>query len=136
MKKLPVLFLITIVFLGACKLNPDEKFNGICPAVFKSITLATQNSSGKPIAVLNMEAKNTRTGKIYANIKQETLSFNGEIRYTVASDNNKNDFTAQGDMVLVTATTSTGNTITCELKIANGGCNITKLTGPDVLTVE
>ncbi|MFC0517008.1 hypothetical protein ACFFGT_22555 [Mucilaginibacter angelicae] len=58
--------------------------------------------------------------------------------YTIATDNNKSEFSTEGDDVELTATNAkTGVTKTTLLKISGGcNCHIAKVSGPDKIVLE
>lgn len=137
MKKLIYLFFIVLVFQGGCKEKEVDCGPFNCLTIFTKIIIFPQNNIGKSVPVINIDAKNIRTGKVYLNLKMENIPNQEPVGYIVATDAEKRDFSEGGDKVEVTATTTTG-TFKTELTISGGNCacGITKVSGSNILIIK
>ncbi|WP_162996543.1 hypothetical protein [Mucilaginibacter celer] len=132
--------LLLIALMPACKKHNQ---NG-CPAkactyVFASISVNFVDKDGKPVPAKDVKAINKRTGKqIIASSNGPAVPGVGPNIFTIATDNNKNEFSADGDDVELTATNATTNQTKITLFKISGGCNchIDKVSGPEKIVLE
>lgn len=90
---------------------------------------------GKDIKVVNLRTKQTIIAKGNPGPPSTTV---GPHVYTITTDNNKNEFSTEGDDVELTVTNiQTGVTQTALFKISGGcNCHIAKVSGPDKIVLN
>jgi hypothetical protein len=136
-----LLFLLLIAIIAACKKHRQE--NGCptkaCTYEFVSISVNFVDNDGKAVLAKDVKAVNKRTGKqVIATNNGPAVPGLGPNFFTIATDNNKSEFSTDGDDVEVTATNvTTNNTKTTLFKISGGcNCHIAKISGPDKIVLE
>ncbi len=131
--------LIIAVFFSACigqkEVNCD---NLICTQEFRTITVKFVDADGNPVEVNNFTAINARTKK-----KVNDGNQGGDVAtkgvYVITSDASLNEFTTNGDIVMVSAKHATsGQEKTAEYKITGGrcSCHVAKISGADEIVFD
>lgn len=138
-KKL-ILILIMAVGLSACKKNKNDTACGTqtCTESFSVIMLSFTNANGEPTPIENVSVTNLRTNKPVPSTSYGiTMNFVAGVRI-IATDETKSAFSAQGDDIRVTATsTATGKTKSVTLKVSGGcNCHVEKLSGPETVKFD
>ena len=127
------IFLVVAVLLSSCSKTQQNSACGtqVCTKEFAAITVHFIDKAGNSAAVSNFTVFNLRSNKqLYTGLPNFDLLAG---YYVVASDSNIKDYSAEGDMIRVSA----GNPATNETKTVNfkisGGCNchVAKISGPD-----
>ncbi|MBV8388814.1 MAG: hypothetical protein JO080_03345 [Mucilaginibacter sp.] len=135
MYKNPILLLIATVSLASCKKNQQKTPCGTqaCTDNFASVGILCTDNTGKPIAVSNFTVYNVTSNKLLHPGYNVGLLVYGY--YIVATDNNKMDYSTDGDVIRVSATDpATNQTKTANLKISGGcNCHVAQISGPDTL---
>jgi hypothetical protein len=136
-KRLAVLILIASFF--SCHKAQEQAGCGTqtCTMVFAKIGVHFADFNGSPTSVLNFSAINQRT-------KQSTVPASptgGPAEpgfYIVADDNGKNNFSTEGDDVVISGTSPTTNaTKTVTFKISGGcNCHVEKVTGESTVVFD
>jgi hypothetical protein len=125
--------LLILTGLSSCDdkdILPEKQV--VCTEEFRTVAVRFKNAAGNYMAVSNFKAVVERTG-----VTLDTNNELGSFYYTVASDLDKKKLLVAGENVNVTATNpSNGNVITAKFKIAGDACHITKISGPDEITVN
>jgi hypothetical protein len=134
---------ISLVLLMACGFGCHKNQQSacgtgqVCTAIYASIIMVFKDKDGKLISVENFSAINQRT--------HLALDFKGSPPPTgiygshgVATDDMRDQFSTEGDDVLITATyPTTKQTKSIVFKISGGcNCHIAKLSGPDYFTFD
>lgn len=136
MRKYFVFFLIASVLLG-CKKHNQQKGCAVqaCTLEFASITVHFVTGDGLPTPGKNVTVINLRTHEaiIAKGNGGAVVPSIGPNLFTLATDNNKSEFSTEGDDVELTATDVVTNiTKTVTFKISGGcNCHISKVSGPD-----
>ncbi|WDZ99597.1 hypothetical protein [Mucilaginibacter sp. SJ] len=138
MRKCVFLFLLAVTFLG-CKKHNQQKgcLAQACTLEFASITVRFVTTEGLPTPGKNVTVINLRTHQaIIAKGNGAVVPSAGPNLFTIATDNNKSEFSTEGDDVELTATDVITNiTKTTTFKISGGcNCHIAKISGPDKIT--
>lgn len=131
MKLRVLLFLMVVAGVSCSEKIKQECPQLICTQQFVSINVQFKDVAGKAVAVTDFKAVNKRSGKPVNSGGQATAD---SLYYTIASDALKNDFSAKGDQVVVTAThPQTKKTAETGFVISGGkcSCHVTKLSGPE-----
>lgn len=135
-------FLILIAVLADCKKHNQQTG---CPSQACTLNFASlyvnfvdkdgQMAFGKDIKVVNLRTKQTIIAKGNPGPPSTTV---GPHVYTITTDNNKNEFSTEGDDVELTVTNiQTGVTQTALFKISGGcNCHIAKVSGPDKIVLN
>jgi len=138
-KKLFILLFIIICY-GCSKKQQDQTKCGpkICTAVFASVGVQFVDKNDNSLNVKNFQALNLRTGLF---IKAQGVINPGFLPgyYTIASDGNIKELSAEGDSIRVSGTDSlTAQTKTTIFKIAGGecACYISKISGPEKIAFD
>ncbi len=125
MRRLFFLSLITVVIAG-CGKGGQPKAGceaKMCTMEFVSIPINFSSYSYSLFTVKDVSATNLRTGVKLAIITPPAGPNVPANSYIIAHDNMRDQFSDEGDMVLISGTHSaTNQTKTAEMKIA-GGCN-------------
>ncbi|WP_426584585.1 hypothetical protein [Mucilaginibacter sp. R-33] len=141
MYKYIILFMIASVLLG-CKKHDQQTG---CPSQACTLSFASlivnfvdkdgQIAFGKDVKVVNLRTKQTIVAKGNPGPPSTTV---GPHLYTIATDNNKNEFSTEGDDVELTVTNiQTGATQTALFKISGGcNCHIAKVLGPNQIMLN
>ncbi|GGB25523.1 MULTISPECIES: hypothetical protein [Mucilaginibacter] len=141
MYKYIILFMIASVLLGCKKHNQQTG----CPSQACTLNFASlyvnfvdkdgQMAFGKDVKVVNLRTKQTVIAKGNPGPPSTTV---GPHLYTIATDNNKNEFSTEGDDVELTVTNiQTGATQTALFKISGGcNCHIAKVSGPATIVLN
>ncbi|RRN78190.1 hypothetical protein EIM50_15745 [Pseudoxanthomonas sp. SGD-10] len=132
-------YLIFALFLSACigqkEINCDDL---ICTQEFRSITVKFVDAEGTPIEVEDFKAINARTKKQVNDGNQGgSLPMKGV--YVITSDASLNEFTTNGDIVVVSAKHAMSGVMkTAEYKITGGrcSCHVSKVSGPDEIVFD
>ncbi|UOE48285.1 hypothetical protein MTO98_28145 [Mucilaginibacter sp. SMC90] len=140
MLKYFIICLLAITFLGCKKHNQQTGCpSKACTADFASLTVNFVNKDGFPtpgknITVINLRTHETIIAKGNGGLIVPSI---GPGLYVIATDNNKSEFSTEGDDVELTATDATTNiTKTASFKISGGcNCHIAKLSGPDKIAL-
>ena len=135
MRKYFVFFLIASALLS-CKKHDQQKgcLARACTLEFASITVRFVTKDGLPTPGKNVTVINLRThDAIIAKGSGIIVPSIGPNLFTLATDNNKSEFSTEGDDVELTATDVVTNiTKTARFKISGGcNCHISKISGPD-----
>ena len=126
--------------ISACKKNNNKPACELqaCTAMFAYLGIVYNNHNGDAAQVKDVTIVNLRTGKTiippsYPPAADFVAGF-----VLIASDGTKDEFSAEGDDVRITATSvTTGQVITTNLKISNGcNCHVTKVSGPETVTFD
>ncbi|WP_454801048.1 hypothetical protein [Mucilaginibacter phyllosphaerae] len=136
------LFLVLMLAIGlsACKKNKNNIACGTqtCTESFSVITFAFTDADGKPTVIKDVTLINQRTGMaVPATSYAATMDLvPGAI--IIATDETKSAFSAQGDDIRVTATsTATGKTKSVTLKVSGGcNCHVERLSGPETVKFD
>ena len=133
-KKLIILF-AAAVSLASCNKTKQKTPCGaqVCTDLFASVGVHYADNTGNPIAVTNFTVFNVSSNKKLNpgyNVGLLVLGY-----YIVATDNNKMDYSTEGDIIKVSATDpSTNQTKDVNLKISGGcNCHVARLSGPDTV---
>lgn len=108
-----------------------------CTLEFASITVRFVTREGLPTPGKNVTVINLRTHQaIIAKGNGAVVPSAGPNLFTIATDNNKSEFSTEGDDIELTATDVITNiTKTTTFKISGGcNCHIAKISGPDKIT--
>jgi hypothetical protein len=128
MKKI-ILFALVVALGISCKKRQE---GGECSYNFVSITFLVKTTSGIDVPLLNITAKNQRTGR---EIELESNTFNGKTTYLLANDNDDAFYSKNGDKVTVSFTHN-DKLYTFEYVVAFDGCHVLKRSGPDEIKVD
>lgn len=136
-KSLIILFAIAAT-LASCKKNTAKTPCGpqVCTDLFATVGIHYADNTGKPIAVDNFKVFNVTSNK---QLSPGVPNWNLVLGYYVtASDNNKMDYSTDGDIIRASATDpATNQTKTVNLKISGGcNCHVAKLSGPDTVKFD
>ncbi|SEO24458.1 hypothetical protein SAMN05192574_106240 [Mucilaginibacter gossypiicola] len=141
MRKYFIFFLIASVLLGCKKHNQQTG----CPSQACTTDFAVlfvnfvdkdgHMAFGKDVKAVNLRTKQAIIAKGNGGPPSTTV---GPHLYTIATDNNKNEFSTEGDDVELTVTNiQTGVTQTVLLKISGGcNCHIAKVSGPATVVLN
>ncbi|MCQ6960873.1 hypothetical protein [Mucilaginibacter aquariorum] len=126
--------------ISACKKNNNKPACELqaCTAMFAYLGIVYNNHNGDAAQVKDVTIVNLRTGKtIIPPSYPPAASFVAGF-VLIASDGTKDEFSAEGDDVRITATSvTTGQVNTTILKISNGcNCHVTKVSGPETVTFD
>ncbi|HEX8019929.1 hypothetical protein [Mucilaginibacter sp.] len=141
MYKCIFLFLLAAIF-GGCKKHNQQTGcpSQTCTAEFVSLNVNFVNKDGliafgKNVTVINLRTHETIIAKGNGSPVVPTI---GPNLYTIATDNNKNEFSAEGDDVELRATDAVTNITKTTLFKISGGCNchIAKISGPDKMVLN
>lgn len=138
MKKKLTIVVVLLILFSACRKNTQTACGTqVCTDLFASVTVIYKDSNNNTVPVTNFKVVNLRTGKTLTNILSASADLvpGGQI---IVDDSDLKDLSTDGDNVQVTATVrSSGKMQTTLFKIAGGcNCHVTKLSGPDVITVN
>jgi len=133
-----IVLLVAAVLLASCDKTKQKTPCGpqVCTDLFATVGINYADNTGKPIAVTNFTVFNVSSNK------QLTPGYNVGLlvygHYIVATDNNKMDYSTDGDIIKVSATDpSTNQTKDVNLKISGGcNCHVAKLSGPDTVKFD
>jgi hypothetical protein len=136
-KKLIILF-VAAASLASCNKTKQKTPCGtqICTDLFATVGINYADNAGKPIAVTNFTVFNVSSNK------QLTPGYNVGLlvygHYIVATDNNKMDYSTDGDIIKVSATDPvTNQTKAVNMKISGGcNCHVAKISGPDTVKFD
>lgn len=133
--------LLLIAVASACKKHNQE--NGCaakaCTYEFVSISVNFVDKDGKLVPAKDVRVINKRTGRqIIATSNGPAVPGLGPNFFTIATDNNKNEFATDGDDVELTATNAiTNRTQTTFFKISGGcNCHVAKISGPEKIVLQ
>jgi len=139
MKKHSFLLLLLSIFLTSCLGQKEVTCeNLMCTQEFRSIPVKFVDTEGKPVAVTEFKAINTRTKKMLSEGRDQNFPTTEGV-YTVASDANLKDLSAEGDIVIVSAKGAlTQAKKEAEFKIVGGvcSCHVHKVSGPDEIVFD
>jgi hypothetical protein len=134
MRKATLFILLAAIGLSACKKNNNHTACGTqtCTASFVYIGVAFNNSNGEATSVKDVTVVNMRTGKP---LKLPPYPPAVDFMYgsiLIASDENKDQFSTQGDDIKITATSATTGQVKIAVIKISGGCNchVEKISGP------
>ena len=135
--KLIILFIVA-VSLASCKKTQKKTPCGpqICTDLFASVGIHYTDNSGKPIAVNNFSVFDVTSNKqLHPGVPNWDLVMG---YYIVASDNNKMDYSTEGDNIKVSATDpATNQAKIINLKISGGcNCHVARISGPDTVKFD
>lgn len=135
-----LIVLVMATSLSACKKNGNKQACGtqMCDASFAYLGVIFNNNKGEAAGVKNLTVINLRTGKA---VKMPTYPPNVDFiagSFLIASDENKGEFSTQGDDIKITATSAlTGQIKTTTLKISGGcNCHVQKISGSEKVTFD
>ena len=136
-KNLIILF-VAAASLASCNKTKQKTPCGtqICTDLFATVGINYADNAGKPIAVTNFTVFNVSSNK------QLTPGYNVGLlvygHYIVATDNNKMDYSTDGDIIKVSATDPvTNQTKAVNMKISGGcNCHVAKISGPDTVKFD
>jgi len=136
-KKLIILF-VAAVSLGSCHKTQKKTPCGprVCTDLFASVGIHYADNAGKPIAVTNFTVFDVTSNKELHPGYVGGLLVLGY--YIVATDNNKMDYSTDGDIIKASAIDpATNQTKTVNLKISGGcNCHVAKISGPDTVKFD
>ena len=139
MKRQYFLLLLAGLLLTSCLGQKEVSCeNLICTQEFRSIPVKFVDTEGKPVAITNFKAINTRTKKILSQNRDQNFPTTEGV-YTVASDANLKDLSVEGDIIMVSATNSISKAKKeAEFKIIGGvcSCHVHKVSGPDEIVFD
>jgi hypothetical protein len=141
MYKYIFLFLMAAAFSGCKKHNQQTGCpSQACTADFASLTVNFVDKDGVPVPGKNVTVINLRTHETIIAIGNggPVVPTIGPFLYTIATDNNKSEFSTEGDDIELTATDAITNiTKTTTFKISGGcNCHIAKVSGPDKIVFD
>ncbi|WP_121812692.1 hypothetical protein [Mucilaginibacter kameinonensis] len=141
MRKYFVFFLIASALLSCKKHNQQAGCpSQACTQEFASITVHFVTKDGLPTPGKNVTVINLRTHEaiIAKGNGGAVIPSIGPNLFTIATDNNKSEFSTEGDDVELTATDVVTNiTKTATFKISGGcNCHISKISGPDKIVFD
>ena len=136
-KDLIILFIVA-VSLTSCKKTQQKSACGIqaCTDLFAIIGVHYVDHTGKAVSVGSFSVFNVTSNKeLYPGIAYADFV---QGYYVMASDQNKMDYSTDGDIIKVTATdTTTHQTKTVNYKISGGcNCHVAKISGPDTIKFD
>jgi hypothetical protein len=138
-KKLLLLLVLAISF-SACKKNNNNNACGIqtCTASFAIINFAFTDANGEPTTIKDVSLINVRTGKAVPPTSYAGTADLVPGAIIVATDETKNSFSAEGDDVRITATsTATSQTKQVVVKVSGGcKCHVEKISGPETVKFD
>jgi hypothetical protein len=127
--------------ISACKKNNNKPACEIqaCTAMFAYLGIVYNNNNGDAAQVKDVTMINLRTGKtitppLYPPAANFVAGF-----VLVASDGTKDEYSAEGDDVSITATSvTTGQVKKAIVKVSGGGCNchVNKISGPETVKFD
>lgn len=139
MKKQFFLLLLISIFLTSCLGQKEVTCeNLICTQEFRSIPVKFVDADGKPVAVKEFKAVNTRTKKVMSEGRDQNFPTTEGV-YTIASDANLKDLSENGDIILVSAkNAATQVKKEAEFKVVGGvcSCHVHKISGPDEIVFD
>lgn len=141
MRKYFILFLLATTLFGCKKHNQQTGCSSRpCTANFVVLFVSFVNKDGefafgKDVKAINLRTHEAIIAKGNGGPSSPTA---GPHLYTIATDNNKSEFSTEGDDVELTATNVvTGITTTALLKISGGcNCHVAKVSGPDTIVLN
>jgi len=136
-KKLIILFVAALSLASCDKVKPKTPCGPqVCTDLFATVGINYADNTGKPIAVSNFTVFNVTSNKQLQPGYNVGLLVYGH--YIVATDNNKMDYSTDGDVIKVSATDpATNQTKSVNLKISGGcNCHVTKISGPDTVKFD
>lgn len=133
-----IILCVTAVSLASCHKTQRKTPCGpqVCTDLFASVGVHYVDNTRKPIAVNNFTVFDVTSNK------QLHPGYVGGLLvlgyYIIATDNNKMDYSTDGDVIKVTATdTATRQTKAVNLKISGGwNCHVAKISGPDTIKFD
>jgi len=137
-----VFLLLLVAAFSGCKKHNQQKGcpSQACTLDFASLTVSFVNKDGQPtpgknVTVINLRTHETIIAKGSGGPAVPTV---GPNLYTIATDNNKSEFSTEGDEVELTATDGITNiTKTTTFKISGGcNCHIAKISGPNQIILN
>ena len=139
LKKLLVVLLMACSF--GCHKNQQQSACGtgqVCTTIYTSINMIFKDKDGNLISIENFSAINQRT-HLALNIKGSSPYATGVFGARgVATDDMRDQFSTEGDDILITATNpATKQTKSIVLKISGGcNCHVENLSGVYTLTFD
>jgi hypothetical protein len=140
MRKTILLILLAAISLSACKKNNNHTACGTqaCTATYAYLGIIFNDSNGGVANVKDVAVINMRTGKpLKLPPYPPAVDFiYGSI--LIASDENKDQFSTNGDDIKITATSATtGQVKTAVIKISGGcNCHVEKISGPNKMVFD
>ena len=133
-KNLIVLFLAAVSF-SSCHKTQQKTPCGTQPCTYNFATVGViyTDNTGKRISVGSLTVFNVTSNKeLYPGLANANTI---QGYYIIASDQNKMDYSTDGDIIKVTATdTATHQTKAVNFKISGGcNCHVAKISGPDTI---
>ena len=126
--------------ISACKKNNNKPACELqaCTAMFAYLGIVYNNHNGDAAQVKDVTIVNLRTGKTITPPSYPPAASFVAGFVLIASDGTRDEYSAEGDDVRITATSvTTGQVITTILKISNGcNCHVTKVSGPETVTFD
>ena len=126
--------------ISACKKNNNKPACELqaCTAMFAYLGIVYNNHNGDAAQVKDVTIVNLRTGKTITPPSYPPAADFVAGFVLIASDGTKDEFSAEGDDVRITATSvTTGQVNTTVLKISSGcNCHVTKVSGPETVTFD
>ncbi|HTK20266.1 MAG TPA: hypothetical protein VL442_12150 [Mucilaginibacter sp.] len=136
-KNLIVLFAAAVSLASCDKVKPKTPCGPqVCTDLFASVGIHYIDNTGKPIAVNNFTVFNVTSNKpLHPGYISDLLVLG---YYIVATDNNKMDYSTDGDDIKVSATDPvTNQTKIVDLKISGScNCHVAKISGPDTVKFD
>ncbi|MES2427655.1 MAG: hypothetical protein V4560_11820 [Bacteroidota bacterium] len=139
LKKLLVVLLVACSF--GCHKNQQQSACGtgqVCTTIYASVIIIFHDKDGQLLSVNDFSAINQRT-HLALDIKSNSPYATGIYgSRTVASDDMRDQFSTEGDDILITATNpATKQTKSIVLKISGGcNCHVENLSGVYTLTFD
>ena len=137
-----IILLLLVTVLSGCKKHNQQTGcpSQACTANFAVLYVNFVNKDGqmafgKDVAVVNLRTKQAIIAKGNDDPPSPTA---GPHLYTIATDNNKSEFSTDGDDVELTVTNvQTGVTTATLLKISGGcNCHVAKISGPNTIVLN
>jgi hypothetical protein len=131
--------LLLLCSLFGCE-KKTEKVDGCntgpCTLLFATVSVNYTDKDDQPVDVQNFTAINQRTKLSVLPGTQNNMA--GKGHYLITDDGKKDQFSSEGDEVIVSATyAATGQTKTATFKIAGGcNCHINRVSGPQTISFD
>jgi hypothetical protein len=138
MNKNLILLFIAAVLLVSCKKTQQKSACGTqaCTDNFATVGVIYIDNTGKRISVGSLTVFNVTSNKeLYPGLANANTI---QGYYVIASDQNKMDYSTDGDIIKVTATDTTTHQIKAVNFKISGGCNchVAKISGPDTIKFD
>lgn len=127
--KLRILATALAAALSACG---SDSTSGVCTEMFATIPVTIVDAAGQPVEAATLTTVLVRTGQV---LVPTTLMLSVPGTYTLADDGSTSFIRRSGDAVQAHITKGEA-AITVDYVLAvEGGCHISKISGPDTVTL-